>query len=50
MWFIGTRAEGSAFLNQDLLDRLTARRERVLASEAYGAAAYLFGPEGQSEK
>jgi len=45
-WFIATRPVGGAFPNQDLLDRLAACRVRLLAVEAYGAAAYLFAAEG----
>ncbi len=46
VWFIATRTAGRAFPSQDLLDRLAARRERVLAIDEPGAAAYLFAPEG----
>lgn len=46
VWFIATRAEGRTFPSQDLLDRLAARRVRLLAIDEPGAAAYLFAPEG----
>jgi hypothetical protein len=45
IWFIATRARGGPFPRQDLLDRLSTQRVRLLAIEAYGAAAYLFAPE-----
>jgi len=45
VWFIATRAEGRTFPSQDLLDRLAARRVRLLAIDEPGAAAYLFAPE-----
>jgi hypothetical protein len=45
VWFIATHAGGGPFPRQDLLDRLSTRRERLLASEEFGAAAYLFAPE-----
>ena len=45
IWFIATGAVGGTFPRQDLLNRLSARRVRLLAIEEYGAAAYLFAPE-----
>jgi hypothetical protein len=46
VWFIATRAGGGVFPSQYLLDRLAARRVRLLAIDEPGAAAYLFAPEG----
>lgn len=45
VWFIATRSGGGSFPSQDVLDRLAARRRRLLAIEEHGAAAYLFAPE-----
>ena len=45
VWFIATRSDLRPFAAQDLLDRLSVRRVRLQAIEAYGAAAYLFAAE-----
>ncbi len=45
VWFFASRSRYQLFPTQDLLDRLSATRQRLRAIEEYEAAAYLFGPE-----
>jgi hypothetical protein len=47
VWFVagGSRQKGFPAQAQEVFNRLSARRQELRAIEAYGAAAYLFGPE-----
>jgi len=49
VWFVATRSGERPFPAQVILDGLDARRRRLQVIETFGAAAYLFGPEGATD-